>query len=476
MTTLLDDATLAPAPAVWQYGRLNGKVALVTGAAGNLGSVIVRRLLGEGATVVFTGRDASRVRAAMDSAVSETGVPAAHASFVVMDAGQPAQVRAALEDVITRLGRIDILINNAGSAGPRQTIENMPLTPAELAALREAGAADSETVGDAVHNILGVAWNLVRIAAPHLRAGASVINVSSIFSRTEYFGRTAYVVPKAALNALTRALADELGPRGIRVNNLVPGPIASDRIRSVFATMDKLRGDAPGSMAQRSFGRMSLARSVNGGPLEKTFPTPADIAAACVFLGSDDSAAFNGADFEVTHGMKVATESRSTWMNRPTMRSVDAAGGRILVAAGDQVEEGLRVAQTLLDCGAQVVLGYSTDTDAVVARNQAEPAKTAGRLAIVHLDRQDAAAMEAIMRDGVEGIANFTGAVVLPTHGPLHFQGRLSEANDAQVEHFVSGELTGLLGVIRTLARGWKDAPPDGRDPRVVFLTNRADS
>lgn len=471
MNAIIDDpARPVSAAAALVPGRLCNKIALVTGAAGNLGSIIVRRYLAEGATVVFTGRDRARTEAAMAAAVEAAGVPESQAFCVVMDAGKPEQVRAAVEEVLEKFGRIDIVVNNAGSAGPRQTVENLPLTAEELAQLREDGANDTETVGDATHNILGVAWNLIRVCAPHLKPGASVINVSSIFSRTEYFGRTAYVVPKAAMNTLTRRIAEELGERGIRVNNLLPGPIASERIRSVFATMDKLRGEPQGTMAKRSFAKMTLARSVGDAPMEKTFPTPDDIAATCVFLGSDDAAAYNGADFEVTHGMKVSAESRSTWMNRPTMRSVDATGHRILLAAGDQVDEALALARTLVDAAAEVVVGFATDTDAALAETKLKGLKMPGRVSVVHLNREDGAGMERLMRDG----AGFSGAIIMPTHGAAHFAGPLSEASDAQVEHFVAGELCGIIAIVRALARCWKTLPAKSRDPRVVFLTNRA--
>ena len=94
--------------------------------------------------------------------------------------------------------------------------------------------------------------------------GGSIINVSTIFSRTEYYARAAYTVPKAALNALSKEMALELGPRGIRVNLLFPGPIASERIRSVFATMDTLRGDEQGATAKHFFDLMALERAVDG--------------------------------------------------------------------------------------------------------------------------------------------------------------------------------------------------------------------
>ena len=101
-------------------GRLAGKVALITGAAGNLGSEIVRHYLRQGALVVLSGRTKARLTAAREAALKDTGVPAEQADTVVMDGADPASVRAGIADLVARHGRIDILVNHAGSAGPRQ--------------------------------------------------------------------------------------------------------------------------------------------------------------------------------------------------------------------------------------------------------------------------------------------------------------------------------------------------------------------
>ena len=119
-------------------GRLAGKIAVVTGAAGNLGGHIVRHYLAEGATVVMTGRTAPRTEAAADAIRAETGADAARIATVVLDGGDAQSVREAVAEVVERFGRIDILVNNAGSAGPKQPIEQLPLDRDELAALAEA--------------------------------------------------------------------------------------------------------------------------------------------------------------------------------------------------------------------------------------------------------------------------------------------------------------------------------------------------
>ena len=359
---------MAKPAAVHAAGRLAGKIAVVSGAAGNLGGYIVRHYLREGATVVMTGRTVTRLEAAADAIRSETGVDATRLATVVLDGANAQSVRDGIADVVARFGRIDILVNNAGSAGPKQPIEQLPLGADELAAQQVLGSTDTETVGDAMRNILGVALNLARAAAAAMVEGGSIINISTIFSRTPYYARAAYVVPKAAMNAWSRELSLELGPRGIRVNLVFPGPIESERIRSVFATMDKLRGDDAGTTANQFFDMMSLERSTGGKTKAKTFPVPDDIAATCVFLGSDESASYNGHDFEVTHGMTVRKEARSTYLSRPTMRSMDGAGLAVLIAAGDDWEEALEIAQIQIACGANVLLGLSRQADVAIAQ------------------------------------------------------------------------------------------------------------
>ncbi len=454
-------------------GRLAGKIALITGAAGNLGTEIVRHYLHQGALVVMSGRTKARLEAARDAAITATGVDAAQVDTVVMDGADPASVRAGIAEVVARHGRIDILLNNAGSAGPRQPLEKVPLTAEELDELRAAGSTDTETLAQATRNILGVSWNMLRAAVPALGEGASVINVSTIFARTHYYGRTAYVVPKAALNALSKLLAEELGARGIRVNTVFPGPIRSERIRSVFATMDQLKGAPSGSTANDYFDLMTLQRAVGESKLQKDYPVPADIAHTCVFLGSDESAAFNGHDFEVTHGMKVPPESRSTWMNRPTMRSVDGHGHTVLIVAGEQIDDAIGIARQQAEAGAMVIVGYAREAHCAAARARLAALKLDTRIDVHLFDRTDPATMDSAFAADHGG--PITGAIVLPAYAADRFGGRVSESDDSDVDTFVDDELGGAIAVARKLSRYWKECAGLKTEPRCVFITNGSD-
>ena len=466
--------TLSPdglnAPAV--FGRLAGKVCVITGAAGNLGQKIVRRYLEEGATVVMTGRDRARTEAARAAAIADAGVPDSRAMVVVMDGADADSVRAGIAEVVAVHGRIDVLVNNAGSAGPKQPLENLPLSRQDLANLRDAGSADTETVGDAARNIMVVAWNLVRAAADAMGPGGSIINVSTIFSRTDYYARAAYTVPKAALNSLSRKLARELGTRGIRVNLLFPGPIASERIRTVFATMDTLRGDPQGATAAHFFDMMALERSVEGAPMAKTFPTPTDIANTCVFLGSDESGAFSGHDFEVTHGMAVRQESGATYISRPNMRTIDGVGLGVLVSAGAQVQDAIALARVQADAGANVLLGFHASSAYEDAKLLLEGHP---RIEVAWFPRHDHGVMDEVLADFTARVAPVVGVLVLPTRPVGYFSGPLATASDALVERFVDDELEANIAVARTLSRYWKEQPELLHDPRFVFVSNGDD-
>ncbi len=456
-------------------GRLAGKIALVTGAAGNLGGFIVRHYLAEGATVIMAGRTAARNEAAATAIRTETGVEEGRVATVVLDGSDPQSVRNGVAEAVKRFGRIDILVNNAGSTGPKQPIERVPLDRDELEALQKRGANDTETLGDALRNIFGVGWNVVRTVAPHMGEGGSIINVSTIFSRTQYYARSAYVVPKAAMNAWSRELSLELGPRGIRVNLVFPGPIESERIRSVFATMDTMRGDDPGTTAKLFFDMMSLERSTNGNAKAKTYPTPTDIAKICVFLGSDDSAPFNAHDFEVTHGMTVRKEARSVYLARPTMRSMDGAGLAVLIAAGDGWEEALEIAKIQMACGAQVLLGLTRQADVAIAQARAKAEGVDERLTIMRFNRTEHAAMEKALEAYTEQHAPINGAIFMPVLGPGELVGDLVDASDDDIATFMDVELAGNIALARTLSRYWKRHDNLLQEPRFVFLTNPSD-
>ena len=450
--------------------RLKGKVALVTGAAGNLGSEMCRRFVREGATLIMTGRTRERIDAAREAVINETGCPGDQVSVAILDGGDPTSVRQAMAEIKSAYGRIDVLVNNAGSPGPKQPLDNVPLTKAEM-----ESNGDAETVGDAMRNILAVTWNVARAAADLMAPGASIINISTIFSHTRYYGRTAYVVPKAALNALSGQLASEFGARGVRVNTVFPGPIESDRIRTVFKAMDEIQGMKEGATADYFMGRMSLNRGRDGGAPDKDLPTPADIAQTCLFLASDESCALNGAEIDVAHGMSVRKESRSTYKARPSMRALDGAGLSVLIVAGENWEDALETARIQLGCGAKVLLGMAREADAAQAQARTRAQGLTDGLTILRFNRSEPDKMAALLDAYTDEHGPVTSAIVLPVKPAQYFAGALLDAEDAAIDEFMDVELTGAVAVARTLSRYWKGREDLPQAPRCVFMSNASD-
>jgi malonyl-CoA reductase/3-hydroxypropionate dehydrogenase (NADP+) len=463
-----------------QPGRLAGKIALVTGGTGNIGEVITRRFLAEGASVAITGRKHEKLTSYLRRLMDEEGVPAERVLLVRMDGSKIEEVRAGVAEILERLGRIDVLVNTAGSAGPRRALADIPLTADELQ------APDTESLQDTLGSLVGITWNLTRAVAPHMAPGSSIINVSTIFSRTEYYGSIPYVVPKAAVNALGDGLARELGGRGIRLNTIYPGPMENERSRAP-------KGAAEGNGAAEFPGTMRLNRPDEAGAPVKRFPNPLDVANAAVFLASDESAAFAGHAFEVTHGMDVPAESRTTFASRPGLRAVDASGMVILICAGDQAEDALDIADVLRACRATLAIGFR-DPDALhraeeLLRSTGRPASADmyGRQTdappplLVLLDPLDpAGAMEAL-NSVRETLGAPQHALVLPAKGVAvpadkaeQAAAPLADADDASVQQLLRDELGGAVAVARLLARFWNESSGDFQH-RVLFMTNQDD-
>jgi 3-oxoacyl-[acyl-carrier protein] reductase len=195
--------------------ELKGRVALVTGAARNIGRAIALDLADAGAAVVVNTRAS---REAAETVVREIEAQGGQALLALADVTNQAAVQAMIDAAVARFGRLDILVNNA-AVRPERPFEQM-----DLAEFRSV-----------VSIILEGAFLCAQLALPHLRQsdGAAIVNIGGMTGHSGAAGRAHVVAGKAGLVGLTKALAHELSPQGITVNCVVPGLIATARTGAV---------------------------------------------------------------------------------------------------------------------------------------------------------------------------------------------------------------------------------------------------
>jgi 3-oxoacyl-[acyl-carrier protein] reductase len=250
---------------------LAGKTALVTGASRGIGRAVAIMLAARGALVaVHYGHGRSEADEVVAAIVAD-----GHAAFAVgADLSQPAAAEDLFEALdaafVARTGSrdLDILVNNAG-IGPRAPIEDV-----------------STHVLDAVVQInLKAPFLLIRQASPRLRRGGRIINVSSMATQHAFPELAAYVAAKGGLEALTLALAQHFGPRGITVNAVLPGATAT--------AMSPASGDP--AITQRVAASTALGR----------LGEPNDIADVIAFLASDEARWVTAQRIEVSGGQRI---------------------------------------------------------------------------------------------------------------------------------------------------------------------------
>jgi 3-oxoacyl-[acyl-carrier protein] reductase len=242
--------------------RLDGKTALVTGATGGIGEAIARAMHAQGATVALTGRrEAELARVAAELGERVHVVPA--------DLSDPEAPARLVEAVEAATGRLDILVNNAGFTR-------------DMLALR-MGDADWAAV---LEVDLNAPFRLARAALRGMlkRRAGRVISIASIVGVTGNAGQANYAAAKAGLIGMSKSLAQEVAPRGVTVNVIAPGFVKS-------AMTDAL----PEAAKEALLGRIPLAR----------MGRPEDVAAAAVYLASDEAAWVTGATLHVNGGMAM---------------------------------------------------------------------------------------------------------------------------------------------------------------------------
>jgi NAD(P)-dependent dehydrogenase (short-subunit alcohol dehydrogenase family) len=231
-----------------------GLRVLVTGGASGIGWTIALVLREQGARVHLCDASPELLAQALRQQPEMSGS--------VADVSVAQHVDRVFDDVRQSLGGLDVLVNNAGIAGPTAAVEEI--------------SPDDWSRTMAV-NITGQ-FLCARRAVPFLKAagGGSIINMSSSAGRLGYPLRTPYAASKWAVIGFTRSLAMELGPHAIRVNALLPGIVEGERIRRVIAARADAQGVPYDEMERRYLGQVSLRRMV----------TPADVAAMVLFLCS----------------------------------------------------------------------------------------------------------------------------------------------------------------------------------------------
>jgi NAD(P)-dependent dehydrogenase (short-subunit alcohol dehydrogenase family) len=279
-------------------GLLEGKVAVVTGGTSGIGARTAELFVAEGARVVIAGRrreKGKQVAAALGAA----------ASFIRTDVSVETEVRAMIEHAVEKFGRLDCLVNNAGTGSRHVEIANVDLEEFDAA------------IGVHLRGVLaGMKYAVPVMAA---QGSGSIINVASINGVRAGLGGHYYSAAKAASIHLTRCAAVELGEKGVRVNSLSPGPI----VTGIF-------GKGAGFEHDEADERVEYAEAAIAAVLPRWQPLPFvgtadDIARAALFLASDASRLITGhnlvVDGGITAGWPVSVARSDIALFRATLQA-----------------------------------------------------------------------------------------------------------------------------------------------------------
>jgi NAD(P)-dependent dehydrogenase (short-subunit alcohol dehydrogenase family) len=255
-------------------GRLIGKVAIITGASGGIGSATAAKMLSEGAQLMLAGRDKSR----LEAVVARLGGGAA----VDMTIGNPAEeadVEALIAATKSRFGKVDILFANAGAEGT-------------VAPLTSISVEEFDHVQQV--NVRGT-WLAIKHVAPAMIevGGGAIICTSSVAGSVGVAGLAAYAASKHAINGLVHVAALELGKLGVRVNSVAPAPIDNAMMDSI----EKQASPDDPSLARQGFSALiAMGR----------YGTNEEVANMVAFLASDEAKYCTGGVYPVDGGFLAA--------------------------------------------------------------------------------------------------------------------------------------------------------------------------
>lgn len=247
--------------------KLEGKVALVTGASKGIGAAIAVHLAAEGASVVV---NYSSSKQGADRVVAEIAAKGGKAVAVQANVAKEAEIRRLFDEVKKAYGRLDILVNNAGIY--------------EFAPLENVSVEHFHKQFDL--NVLGLLLTTREAVKLFDASGGSIINISSVVATAAPPSSSVYSGTKAAVDAITHSLAKELGSRKIRVNSINPGMVETEGLHTAGFSEGEFRKQIE---AQTPLGRIGK---------------PLDIAPAAVFLASDDASWITGQTLHISGGMR----------------------------------------------------------------------------------------------------------------------------------------------------------------------------
>jgi 3-oxoacyl-[acyl-carrier protein] reductase len=247
--------------------RLVGKVAIVTGASRGIGAAIAQRLGAEGAKVVVNYATSQAQAEETVAAIKKAG---GDSVAIQADMGKPADITRLFAETKAKFGQLDILVNNA--AVMKRTFLD-EVTPENI---------------DAHFNVNVKGYLLAaKHAAELMTKGGCIINIASAISRMAYPGAVVYTATKGAIDVMSRVLAAELGPRGIRVNVVAPGSTRTD--------MNSIKSGKTKDEEKQEIEATALRR----------IGEPEDIADAAVFLATQDARWVTGAWLDVSGGIRL---------------------------------------------------------------------------------------------------------------------------------------------------------------------------
>jgi meso-butanediol dehydrogenase/(S,S)-butanediol dehydrogenase/diacetyl reductase len=256
-------------------GRLEGKVAVITGAGSGIGAATARRFAAEGAVVVVNDIDP----AGGEAVAAEIRSAGGEAWFLRADVSRPEEVQGLVEETTGRFGRLDILHNNA-------FFNRMGLT----------GALSPEDWRRSMAVTLDGTFYGMHAALPLMarQGGGAIVNTASVSGLAGDYGMSAYNAAKAGVINLTRTAAIEYARHGVRVNAVCPGPIATPPLERLLARSPAVRDALLASLPQHRLGR------------------PEEIASIVLFLASDEASLVNGAVVTADGGL-------SAWTGHPPL-------------------------------------------------------------------------------------------------------------------------------------------------------------